>query len=72
MSYLKGQFNQKKYVSSLLQPIFTFLSRRRPPEAVVIITAAKEEVRKRSNVQKNEMDSWVKRAQDFHFADVCS
>lgn len=43
---------QVVYQSSLLQPVFTFLVRRRPRVAAVIITAANELVRKSSKRQK--------------------
>lgn len=56
--------NQVIYQSSLLQPVFTFLVRRRPRVAAVIITAANELVRKSSKRQKRahreeDKDEWL-------------
>lgn len=60
----------------LLQPIFTFIVRRQPLVAIVIMIGAKEEARWRSKKNKKvhicrRVDGWVKQTQDFHPEDRC-
>ena len=53
--------------------LYPFVAKQWPLVAVVIITAAKEEV-SRSSIEsaKEELDGWVKQAQDFHSGEHCS